>query len=135
MRLLLDTHIALWYVLGDRRLPAKARDLIHGGARSVHYSVVSVWEIAIKHGIAPKKMPISDEKFCTYADSLGFGFVPLARRHIAALKTLRLEQGAKEHHDPFDRMLICQAKVEDDFRLLTHDALLQGHEEPCVLLV
>lgn len=134
MRILLDTHIALWYALGDSRLPAKAKDMIRNGARSVHYSVVSVWEIAIKHSIIPRKMPVSDERFCAYANGLGFGYVPLSRKHIAALKTLRLAPGAKEHHDPFDRMLLCQAKTEG-LVLLTHDALLQGYGEPCVLVM
>lgn len=134
MRILLDTHIALWYALGDSRLPAQARDLIRNGARSVHYSVVSVWEIAIKHSLIPRKMPVSDERFCALARTLGFGYVPLARKHIAALKTLSLTQGAKEHRDPFDRMLLCQAKTEG-LVLLTHDALLQGYAEPCVRVV
>lgn len=134
MRLLLDTHIALWYASDDSKLSPKAKDLIRAPANSVYCSIVSVWEVAIKHSLSTEKMPVSDEKFCGYARRFGDGLLALEERHIAMLKTLRLAPGAKEHRDPFDRMLICQAKAEN-MTLLTHDALLQGYEEPCVLLV
>ena len=134
MKILLDTHIALWYASSDAKLPEKARELICDGAECVYYSIISLWEVAIKHNISSKRMPVSDTEFADYAENLGFVFQPMEREHIALLKTLHLAPGAQEHRDPFDRMLICQAKAEG-MRLLTHDALLQGYNEPCVLLV
>ena len=134
MKLLLDTHIALWYALNDRRLPQKAKDLIRSSDNNTYCSIVSAWEVAIKHSLKAAEIPFSDEKFCEYARRFDGGLLALDERHIALLKTLRLAPGAKEHRDPFDRMLICQAKAEG-MRLLTHDALLTGYGEPCVFLV
>ena len=62
MRLLLDTHIALWAVVDDPRLPTKAAELIADPANEVFVSVASLWEIAIKHALArgkPNDMPVS----------------------------------------------------------------------------
>lgn len=134
MNLLLDTHIALWYASNDARLPPKARRLICEEADSVHYSIVSVWEVALKHSISKERMPVSDDEFLEYVEGLQFVFLPIEKQHVSALKTLCLAPGAKEHRDPFDRMLLCQAKTEG-LVFLTHDALLQGYEEPCVLVV
>ena len=134
MRLLLDTRIMLWYALGNDNLSSKARSLIFGSGNDIYCSIVSAWEVAIKYNINPSRIPISDEKFLEYVHMLGGGLLALSEKHIVALKTLRLAPDAKEHRDPFDRMLICQAKAEG-MKLLTHDALLQGYGEPCVFLV
>ena len=133
MRLLLDTHIVLWYTSGNPQLPDGARRWIDE-ADLACYSVISLLEVAIKHGISKERMPTSDEELAAYADEAGLEFLSLEKQHIALLKALRLAPGAKKHLDPFDRMLICQAKAEG-MRLLTHDALLAGYGEPCVFLV
>ena len=133
MRLLLDTHVVLWYVSGNTKLSVAARRQIES-AEVACYSAVSLWEVAIKHSISAAVMPTSDEDFAAYADSARLEYLPLSKHHISMLKTLRLAPDAKEHRDPFDRMLICQAKAEG-MRLLTHDALLAGYGEPCVFLV
>ena len=133
MKLLLDTHIVLWYTSGSERLPDRARKWIDD-ADGAYYSIISLLEVAIKHGISSERMPTSDEELAAYADEAGMEFLPLTKQHVSILKTLRLAPEAKKHLDPFDRMLICQAKAEN-MMLLTHDALLQGYEEPCVLFV
>lgn len=79
-------------------------------------------------------MPLSGKQFFECIRRFGCGLLALKEEHVQMLETLRLARGAKEHHDPFDRMLICQAKVEG-MTLLTHDALLQGYGESCVLRV
>ena len=133
MRLLLDTHILLWYLTDDAKLPKKAKAMIDD-AEQACYSIISLWEVAIKHSISVERMPVSDEELSVYADKTGFECLPLSKHHVAVLKTLRREPGTREHHDPFDRILLCQAKTEN-LMLLTHDALLQGYGEPCVLVV
>ena len=134
MKLLLDTHIVLWYISDDSRLSEEAKAWINNGENEVYYSLVSVWEVAIKRQIGTRKMPLSDEEFVAYAEESNMNCLTLTKDHIAALKTLALKEAAKEHHDPFDRMLICQAKAEN-MLFMTHDQLLQGYGEPCVLLV
>ena len=79
-------------------------------------------------------MSISDEEFSLYADGSGMICLPLEKEHIAALKTLRRAAGTEEHHDPFDRMLIAQAKTEN-MTFISHDRLLRGYGESCVLTV
>ena len=133
MRLLLDTHILLWYLTDDAKLPKKAKAWIDD-AELACYSIISLWEAAIKHSISAARMPVSDEELAVYAEKTGIECLPLSRYHVAALKTLRREPGAREHHDPFDRILLCQAKVEN-MMLLTRDALLRGYTESCVLFV
>ena len=134
MKLLLDTHIVLWYITDDSRLSEEARAWINNGENEVYYSLVSVWEVAIKRQIKARNMPVTDEEFIKYAEESGINCLILKKEHIAALKTIALKEYAKEHHDPFDRMLICQAKAEN-ILLMTHDELLRGYGEPCVLIV
>ena len=134
MRLLLDTHIVLWAVTNDRRLSQRAAQWIKNVDNEVYYSLISVWEVAIKHQSKPEIITLSDEEFVAYAEQTGFQCLALKKTHIALLKTLAPKKTVKEHHDPFDRMLICQAKAEK-MLLMTHDHLLDGYEESCVLTV
>ena len=134
MRYLLDTHIVLWYVTDSDRLSDDIKEAIGSSDNDIYYSIVSVWEVAIKHQISALKMPISDEDFSSYADGSGMACLMLAKVHIAALKTLRRAPEAEKHHDPFDRMLIAQAKTED-MTLISHDRLLRSYDESCILTV
>ena len=134
MRYLLDTHIVLWYITDADKLSDRIKETIGSWGNSIYYSIVSVWEVAIKHQISTLRMPISDEEFSRYAEGSGMTCLPLEKEHIAALKTLRRDTGAEEHHDPFDRMLIAQAKTEN-MTLISHDRLLRGYGENCVLTV
>ncbi len=134
MKILLDTHIILWYFTNDAKLPKNAEDWINSADNEVYYSIVSLWEVAIKHHINPDRMPISDEEFSEYAEKTGFTCLALSKDHIALLKTLHRKNNTKDHHDPFDRMLICQAKAES-MMLLTHDSLIPGYEEPCIVYI
>ena len=134
MKFLLDTHIVLWYITDAGKLSDRIEKTIDSLANAIYYSIVSVWEVAIKHQISTLRMPISDEDFSRYANASGMTCLPLEKEHIAALKTLRRAAGAEEHHDPFDRMLIAQAKTEN-MTLISHDRLLRGYGESCVLTV
>lgn len=134
MNLLLDTHIALWYLNGDAKLSEKAMSYIDDGENDVYFSVASLWEIEIKHTIHPDKMVISCDDVLERCKKAYFTLLPLHPDHIKLLSTLRREADAQHHNDPFDRILICQAKAED-MRFLTHDSLLEDYNEPCVVLV
>ena len=124
MRLLLDTHIALWAVVDDARLSAKARELISDPANQVFVSAASVWEIAIKHALArggPNDMPLSGAAALRYFQGSGYEMAPIAAADAAAVETLPML-----HVDPFDRLLVAQA-LTAPFRLLTHDARVAGY--------
>jgi len=118
MNLLLDTHIALWAIADDRRLPRDAAAWIADGANSIWVSVVSVWEIAIKHQVARKSMPISGRQALGYFREAGYRLLEIRPEHAAATEDL-----PAVHADPFDRMLVAQAEVEP-LKLVTSDALL-----------
>jgi PIN domain nuclease of toxin-antitoxin system len=131
MRLLLDTHIALWAVVDDPRLTAKARDLIGDPVNEVFVSAASVWEIAIKHTLArggPNDMPLAGVEALRYFKDSGYEIVGIAAADAAAVETLPML-----HVDPFDRLLVAQA-LTVPFRLLTHDARVAGYS-PSIILV
>lgn len=118
MNLLLDTHIALWAIVDDRRLPREAAAWIADGANSIWVSAASVWEIAIKRMLAKKSMPISGRQALGYFREAGYRLLEIRPEHAAAIEDL-----PTIHADPFDRMLVAQAEVEP-LKLVTSDALL-----------
>jgi PIN domain nuclease of toxin-antitoxin system len=111
VRLLLDTHTLLWWLADDSRLDARARKAI---ARTSHVAVsaVSAWEIAIKRAIGGLTAPDDLE-----AELARHEFAPLP---ITFAHALRIGELPKLHRDPFDRMLVAQAQVED-LVLVTRD--------------
>ena len=134
MRLLLDTHILIWATVQDDRLPQVARELIEDQRNEIHYSSVAMWEVAIRHAKRPDVLTISAPDLMEFAAESGFYDTPLEERHTFLLDTLTRPEDAPPHNDPFDRIMICQAKHEG-MLFLTHDALLPYYNEPCVKYV
>ncbi len=134
MNLLLDTHILIWALNGDSRLPEKAKKLILDPENVIHYSTVSIWEISIKHTNHPDNVGFSGKELAQYCREAGFAPVDMRDKHVFALETIRRAEGAPPHRDPFDRMLIAQAKAEN-MSFITHDMLLSYYEEQCIILV
>jgi PIN domain nuclease of toxin-antitoxin system len=105
VRLLLDTHVLLWWLDDRPALGSDARDLISQGDNDVFVSAISAAEIAIKSSIGKLRAPDDLEQ---QLDDNAFEPLPLRIRHRLALQDLPLH-----HRDPFDRLLIAQAKCED----------------------
>jgi len=118
LRLLLDTHVALWALTDDPRLSQRARALIADPENDVLVSAASVWEVAIKHALGRGDMPISGDQALDWFRQAGYQLLPIAPEHAAAVEHL-----PDHHRDPFDRMLVAQATAEP-LRLLTHDPLV-----------
>ena len=131
MKYLLDTHILIWALFSDDKLPKNAFSIINNPENEIYYSVVSVWETVIKNNKAPDKMPVSGYDLAKGCEIAGMVVVPITKEHALSLNTLHRIENAPPHNDPFDRMLIAQAKAEN-MVLLTHDRLLQNYSEPCV---
>lgn len=119
MNLLLDTCTFLWIAQGSRELSQTARELFADPANDVYLSVVSAWEIAVKHALGRLPLPQAPEHY-----------VPQLRaRH--GIESLTLEEPAvmqiaklpSHHRDPFDQMLVCQA-ITHGLTLLTPDPLI-----------
>lgn len=79
-------------------------------------------------------MPISEEEFVELCESTGFVYLPIEIRHIFEIKTLVRTKDAPRHNDPFDRMLLAQAKCEH-LKLMTHDSLIPYYKENSVMSV
>jgi len=117
MKLLLDTHVLLWFLADDGRLNRPARQAI-AKADDVFVSAASAWEIAIKVRLG--KLRFEGTLSSAVTDS-GFTWLPVTERHAEA--TLALPD---LHGDPFDRMLVAQAQREA-LRLLTHDEKIAAY--------
>ena len=122
MRLLLDTHIALWAVTDDLQLSEAARALIVEPANEVFISVAAIWEIAIKQGLGRLNFPI--DRFDAAIDGIGCRILPILPSHGLAVARL-----PRHHNDPFDRMLISQALLEG-LTLVTRDRAIMQYEVP-----
>ncbi len=134
MNLLLDTHIAIWALNDDPQLSPKGRKLLLDANNTIYYSTVSVWEVLLKHAKNPSNLELSAADFSKYCKQAGFYPLSLSDKHILAVETLKRAEHAKEHNDPFDRLLLAQAKIEN-LSFVTHDSLIPGYEERCIISV
>ena len=114
MKLLLDTHILAWALSGDPNLPPKAVSLINDNNNQLFCSAASIWEISIKHAKRPDLFGLSAENAIRYCSDYGVFQLPLFFRHILSLDSLHREGNAPFHNDPFDRIMIAQAKTDEN---------------------
>lgn len=126
MRLLLDTHVLIWWLRDDPRLGPKPRALIADGGTQTLFSVVSCWEASIKTRIG--KMDITGSALWQFASSEGLQPIGVESAHIDELDRLAHVAG---HRDPFDHLLLAQAKVEEA-ALVTHDRALPQYGIRCI---
>ncbi len=119
MRLLLDTHTFLWWSANDPQLSGAARGAIASGDNDVYVSAVNGWEISIKARLGKLPLPEEPAKFMTRLMSRhGFAALPITLAHAVH------EFGLPPHHaDPFDRLLVAQAQLED-LVLVTNDPVV-----------
>ena len=134
MNLLLDTHILIWALNDDPQLSEKAREMILEPGNAVYYSVMSIWEISIKHSAHPEDLEFSGKELSEFCQDAGFLPLELRDKHVFALETINRPENAPRHNDPFDRMLVAQAKAEN-MSFLTHDSLIPYYEEKCIIQV
>ena len=129
MRLLLDTHVALWAIARVDKLPEDAKRLIADPENTISISVVTLWEIAIKYPLGRRgigKMPISASDALRLFHSAGFELLEISGPHALAVEAL-----PSLHGDPFDRMLVAQALTEP-MRLLTADAKVAAYADSII---
>ena len=124
MNLLLDTHTVIWALADHPTLSAEARKVITCGKNLVFVSAASAWEIAIKKRLGKLKAPDN-----YLAELLAHRFTPL---YITSAHALAVEHLPDLHRDPFDRILIAQAKLEK-LTLVTRDAQIPRYGIPIVI--
>jgi PIN domain nuclease of toxin-antitoxin system len=128
MNLLLDTHIALWAITDDPKLPPAARALITMPDNFVWVSAASVWEIAIKRALGRGDMPVSSQQALEFFKQSGYRILPIDAAHTTVVENL-----PAHHQDPFDRILVAQA-LSEPMRLITHDAAVALYSDSIILV-
>ena len=109
MRVLIDTHIFIWYVQNSERLPSSITAIINNGRNDILLSIASVWEMAIKQSTGKLNLGTPYASFIAEQMRLNsMELLPVRLEHLDLITTLPLH-----HRDPFDRLLIAQAIVED----------------------
>ena len=128
MKILIDTHFLIWALMDSPKLTEKERQVLLDSNNEIFYSTVSIWELAIKN-----KKKKSFEYLPQIVDQLsvkaGFHELKLDKKHIFELATLG---DIKNHKDPFDKILLAQAKNES-FKFLTRDEHILEYNELCVI--
>src|SRR2546421_5252375 len=105
MKLLLDTHVFLWFITGDHRLPNELQENIRDTDNDVYLSVVSVWEAIIKYQFGKLPLPEPPDTYLPrQREQHLIASLPIDEASVAQLANL-----PPLHRDPFDRILICQA--------------------------
>jgi PIN domain nuclease of toxin-antitoxin system len=127
VNLLLDTHILLWAMLDEKRVPAEARRLMRDRNTVVHVSAASVWEIAIKNSTG--KLNVDVEQLLRRALDAQARPLPVTWKHAATVQTLPMI-----HRDPFDRMLVAQA-LSEPLHLITVDPRVAQYSRDLVIEV
>lgn len=127
MKLLLDTHLLLWAADGIERLPPKARALMADEENELLFSAASLWEIAIKSGLGRVDFKVDARQLRRGLIDNLYQELPILSAHAVAIDAL-----PPIHKDPFDRLLIAQALVED-IPLLTNDATLARYPGPIIM--
>jgi PIN domain nuclease of toxin-antitoxin system len=122
MRLLLDSHVLLWWMLNDRRVSSPARRAMADDSNDTFVSAASAWEISIKHKLG--KLPTAEHLVVDLDGAVageGFSALPITIRHGERAGAL-----PPHHKDPFDRMLIAQALAES-LTLISNEPLFDRY--------
>jgi PIN domain nuclease of toxin-antitoxin system len=123
VNLLLDTHALLWFLAGDPRLSTAARFAIEDAGNTRLFSIAGAWEIAIKASLGKLTLTAPfDELIPGQLQDNGIELLPIRPGHLAALMSLPFH-----HRDPFDRILVTQAAVENA-TVVSADAALDQYE-------
>lgn len=119
MRLLLDTHVLLWWLVDAPELSERARNLLSAPENLVFISAASVWEVRIKQALGKIELP---KNFAEALEEESFEKLGVTVEHAHAISELPLH-----HRDPFDRILVAQARC-DRLTLVTHDEILKKYD-------
>jgi PIN domain nuclease of toxin-antitoxin system len=123
MRILLDTQCWLWMTLSPERFSPRARALVEARENVLYLSAASAWEIAVKHALGKLRLPEPPHAYVP-ARVAALGVQPLAIEQQHALHVATLPA---HHRDPFDRLLVAQAQL-DDLPILTADPLIGAYD-------
>lgn len=115
MDILLDTHVFMWFMNGEKALPEGHRSTIKNVKNKCYFSIASIWEIAIKHSIHKLELASGFDKIQDFMFENDIELLPISFEHIQTLLSLEYH-----HRDPFDRIIIAQG-VAENLTILTRD--------------
>jgi PIN domain nuclease of toxin-antitoxin system len=127
-RLLLDTHLLLWWLAEDARLPAAVVSRVRAPEVEAYVSQVTLWEMAIKRSLG--KLQVDLIELERVVPRQGFRWLPIRNAHLLAVTELESDG---IHRDPFDGLLVCQSRVEP-MLFLTTDRQLQCYESTVIVV-
>jgi PIN domain nuclease of toxin-antitoxin system len=123
LKLLLDTHIILWLAGAPEKLSEKTQALLQASDNSLFFSSASIWEIVIKLGLGRKDFKVDPSRLRKMLMQNGYAEISITAEHA-----LKIESLPALHKDPFDRMLLAQARTEG-MMLLTVDPLIAQYQD------
>jgi PIN domain nuclease of toxin-antitoxin system len=126
VRLLLDTHVALWWASEFEKVSPQVKAMLLDNQHMKYLSMASAWEIAIKSSIRKVFVDGGIEEFLAKMKNSPITIIPITESHLKIVETLPFI-----HRDPFDRLLVATAKA-DDMTILTADANIQKYDVPFV---
>jgi|SRR6185437_8299010 len=115
MNILLDTHVFMWFMNGDKTLPESTREIIRDVRNKCYFSIASIWEIAIKHSINKLDLASGFDNIQDFMFENDIELLPIGFGHIQQLISLEYY-----HRDPFDRIIIAQG-IAEELTILTKD--------------
>lgn len=118
---LMDTHTLLWYLRNSQEISKKSLEIINSEP-TIFVSIASLWEIAIKNSIGKLQINESISKIEQLCNEKDISILSIKSKHLDLLHTLE-----KIHNDPFDRLIICQAKSEN-LCIITRDSVILSYE-------
>jgi PIN domain nuclease of toxin-antitoxin system len=124
MKILLDTNALIWWMEDEQMLGSKARDLLANPAHTVLATIVSLWEITMKWRVG--KYPLPGSAFEPFIQEENIELISVLPKHISAIESLGFY-----HKDPFDHLILTQAKIEGA-RLLTSDKAMAQYGIDCI---
>jgi PIN domain nuclease of toxin-antitoxin system len=123
VRLLLDTHVAIWVLTEPKRIPARLMTMIGDTDNAISVSAIAIWEIAIKYRLRrPDSPPFSGHDAIGHFETAGFSLINATPAHAAFVERLPLLHG-----DPFDRLMLAQAILEN-MQFVTFDRRLARYD-------
>ena len=128
MRYLLDTNVFLWSLAAKNKLNSKALAVLSSSASQIYFSAASSWEISIKHALGKIQLPAPPSEFIPQV----IREMGLVHLDVTSVHALAAGELPPHHRDPFDRMLISQARAED-LLLLTADRTLKQYDVEVLL--
>ena len=126
MKLLLDTHVMLWVAGAPERLSESARDILTSTSNSLFFSAASIWEIVIKLGLGREDFKVDPHRLRKMMVTHGYTELSVNAEHA-----LKVDSLPPLHKDPFDRLLLAQARTEG-MHLLTADARIAQYQESVI---